>query len=199
MIVRRIMLWAGPAALVAALLWSLLPHGEPPHSKPRSPTSSRDAAPLSETTRQSAPGAVAPYGVISLGDLVGTDETGHKRWRITAERVTLAQGKQVVLLQGVRATFYAPDGTTMNVTGQKGQYNTGTRDVDLEGDVHGVSSAGRELFADRLHYSPASDEVTGTGHIRLIEERVIMHADRMVSSPTLGQTRFFGHVHITGR
>jgi LPS export ABC transporter protein LptC len=213
MIARRIALWAVPIALVAALVWSVLAPRTPPERSPgpapppaaqeepggAPPSPSPDAArpPGSESPRGS--GGVAPYGEIHLGDLVGTDPSGHKRWQITADQVTLAQGRQVVLLRGVRATFYASNGTTMTVTGQNGRFDTKSREVDLEGSVHGMSSSGREVFADQLHYSPKADEVTGIGHVRLIEEHVIMYADRMVSKPTLDQTRFFGHVHIAVR
>jgi len=71
--------------------------------------------------------------------------------------------------------------------------------VDLRGEVHGRSSAGRELFADELQYAPAQGRITGIGNVRVIEQHVVMYADQMVSSTTLGQTRFFGHVHMTLR
>jgi LPS export ABC transporter protein LptC len=200
MSLRRVLLWTIPGLLVAALVWSLLPRATPPERTLRPPTAATqtDTPSPDGPGRTSASGEGAPYGVIRMGDLTGTDDSGRKRWRIVADQVTLVR-RRVVLLRGVRATFYAQDGSTMKATGDTGTYDTVARTVDLEGNVHGVSSAGRELFADRLHYSQASDELTGTGHIRLIEEQGIIYADRMVSKPSLDQTRFFGHVHIGAR
>ncbi len=192
-LVRRIILWGIPGVLLAALAWSLLPHGGGPRegSQP-SPVPGVPSVPPS-------PAAPTPSGAIRLGNLVGTDDRGRTRWRITAAAVTLEEGMQVVLLRGIRATFYDPDGTTMAVTGDRGQYGIKTREVALEGNVHGLSSTGREIFADRLDYSPSSGTMTGTGHVRVVEERVIMYADRMVSSIALRQTRFFGNVRMAVR
>jgi hypothetical protein len=46
---------------------------------------------------------------------------------------------------------------------------------------------------------PASGQISGSGHIKLIQERVTMYADRMISDTTLGRTQFFGHVHAAVR
>lgn len=246
---RRVALWSVPVVLMAALLWSLLPHaarepveppqlpaaatGDPasaagasPHTTPASPAGEQTdpaqhgnggaatsgAAPSSAgRAAPSAAGRAAGGGTpkrpltavasgeIKLGNLVGTDEQGHMRWRILADDMMLQQAQHTVALRHVRATFFDNDGTRMMVNGDTGTYDTRTREVTVGGDVHGVTSTGRELFADVVYYSPKSRQVEGRGHVRVVEERVIMFADGMVSDLTLGQTRFFGNVHMTLR
>ena len=192
-LVRRIVLWGIPGVLIIALAWSLLSRGGGPREATHpSPPRDTGSAPAASDT-------ATPSGMIRLGDLVGRDDRGRTRWRIAAAGVTLEEGTQVVLLRGVRATFYAPDGTTMAVTGERGRYGMKTQEVRLQGSVHGLSSSGREVFADQLDYSPDLGTLTGTGHVRVIEESVIMSADRMVSNITLRQTRFFGNVHMAVR
>jgi len=204
-VVRKFLLWAVPAALVAALVWTFLPHGGTPPS-PQAPSTHTAASPRqspadagSEAAAPAQESRVEPYAKIRQGDLEGTDPEGGKRWRIVADDVTVVQNRQVVLLRNVRAVFYEKDASTITVTGNRGQYDTRTREVEIDGSVHGVSSTGRELFADRLHWVPGAGTLTGTGHIRLLQEHTIMYADRMVSSTTLGQTQFFGHVHASVR
>ena len=138
-------------------------------------------------------------GEIKLGNLVGTDDQGRTRWQILADDMTLGEAQQTVALKNVRATFFDNDGTRMRVNGETGTYDTRTREVSVDGNVHGVTSSGREMFADTVLYSPQSRQVEGRGHVRVVQERVIMYADRMVSDLTLGQTRFFGNVHMTLR
>jgi len=149
--------------------------------------------------KQTVSASVGPTGEIRAGTIVDTDASGRKRWQITADTVSLGQGGQTARLRRVHAVFYNADGTAMTVSGAEGVYDTRTKDVELTGDVHGVGSNGREIFADRLTYSPASERVTGTGNVRVVEERVIMYADRMVSNTHLGETQFSGHVHMTVR
>jgi LPS export ABC transporter protein LptC len=212
---RRVALWAIPVLLVAAVVWSALPHGGEQVTPPAlpaapggvtsaaaaggSPPGGANAAAPSSGGTPRRPSAGGASGEIKLGNLVGTDEEGHTRWRILADDMTLQQARQTVALKNVRATFFNDDGTRMLVDGDTGTYDTRTREVTVGGNVHGVTSTGRELFADTVYYSPQSRQVQGRGHVRVVQERVIMYADSMVSDLTLGQTRFFGNVHMTLR
>ncbi|HEV2440846.1 MAG TPA: LPS export ABC transporter periplasmic protein LptC [bacterium] len=217
---RRAALWAIPAVLAAGLVWSMLPHGggEPvtPPTLPPAPA----ASPTGGTTAPAVPGGVSATapdassaagatpqrpssgvasGEIKLGNLVSTDEKGHMRWQILSDDMTLQQAQQTVALKNVRATFFDEDGTKMLVNGERGTYDTRTREVTVGGNVHGVTSSGRELFADTVYYSPKSRQVEGRGHVKVVQQRVIMYADSMISDLALGQTRFFGNVHMTLR
>jgi LPS export ABC transporter protein LptC len=177
------------------------PGGAPAAPQDTSPPGSHPAAsasaPPQAPTRALSGGVAA--GEIKLGNLVGTDDKGHMRWKIMADDMILQQAAQLVELRNVRATLFNEDGTHMLVSGDRGTYDTRTREITVDGAVHGVTSTGRELFADVVSYSPQSREVEGRGHVRVIEERVIMFADRMTSDLQLGQTRFFGNVHMTLR
>lgn len=215
MIARRVMLWAIPIVLVAALAWSLVPRGgtppdtvarppavaTPPHqgSAARTPDSSGAQPPAAADSGDAQTGKGIPSGEIRSGHLVDTDASGRRRWQITADDVALAEGGQVMHLRNVHAVFYDPNGSAMTVSGARGVYDTRTKEVRMTGDVHGVSANGRQIFADELNYAPGTERVTGVGNIRVVEERVIMYSDRMVSDTRLGQTQFFGHVHMTVR
>jgi LPS export ABC transporter protein LptC len=215
-VIRSVLFWGIPAVLVATLVWTFLPHEHlasratpPPEASgpprfpvdPSPPGSERltvEPPPGTGSSADPAPGAT-PYAEIRQGDLEGTDETGRQRWRIVADVVTVVHSKDAVLLRNVRATLYEPEGGTIVVTGARGWFDTKTHDVEIDGSVHGKSSTGRELYADQLRWVPRAGKITGTGHIRLIQERVVMYADEMTSDTTLGRTRFFGHVHASVR
>ena len=207
--VRRCLFWGIPGVLVAVLVWTMLPHGGPRAASPEPAASAVPGLPRPSPgagsgedparTAESPERLVEPPAArISQGDLVGSDEAGHPRWRLVAADVTVAQDKQTVLLKRVHATFFQTGGQII-VTGERGTYHTRTREIDITGNVHGTSSSGRQLFADRLHWTPGSGTITGYGHIRVLEDRVVMYADRMVSNTTLGQTQFFGDVHAVAR
>ena len=204
--VRRVLFWGIPGALIAVLVWTMLPHGGPgavsrepgASAIPGPPTGAGSGGDPARTSGSPERLAESPAARISQGDLVGSDEAGHPRWRVVADDVTLAQDRRTVLLRRVHATFLQTGGQIF-VTGERGTYNTRTREIDITGNVHGTSSTGRQLFADRLHWAPGSGTITGYGHIRVMEERVVMYADRMVSNTTLGQTQFFGNVHAVAR
>jgi len=215
-LLRRGTLWAILVVLLAALAWSVAPwRGAPSDTTPRLPAAkssphgsagapdgsvrTHPSAGTRSTTADAGSNAQRFQGEIRSGHLVDTDAAGHRRWQITADDVALAQEGQVVHLHKVHAVFYNPDGSTMTVSGDQGVYDTRSREVQMTGDVHGVSANGRQIFADQLNYSPGTDRVTGSGNIRVVEERVIMYADRMVSDTKLGQTQFFGNVHMTVR
>jgi LPS export ABC transporter protein LptC len=210
-VIRSILFWGIPAALVAALVWTFLPHGgmgprvaAPPHAPAASrapvvdPSPPAVEPPPGTSSAEPEPGT-APFAEIRQGDLEGTDENGRPQWRIVSDVVTVLHDKNTVLLRNVRATLYERDGGTMVVTGGRGRFDTKTHEVEVEGNVHGKSSTGRELFADQLHWRPRQGKLTGSGHIRLIQESVVMYADGMSSDTTLGRTQFFGHVRASVR
>ena len=209
-VIRSILFWGIPAALVAMLVWTFLPHGGgAPHmtTLPPAPATRRPpvvdpsppaVAPPPGKSAEPEPGT-SPFAEIRQGDLEGTDENGRAQWRIVADVVTVLHDKDTVLLRNVRATLFERDGGTIVVTGVRGRFDTKTHEVEIDGGVHGKSSTGRELFADQLHWLPRQGKVTGTGHIRLVEERVVMYGDEMTSDTILGRTQFFGHVHASVR
>ena len=206
-ITRKVLLWAIPCVLIAALAWTFRPPSRGATSGadisaplPASPGGtadepSRPADPPNERTGSES----KPYAQIYQGDLQGTDDSGRQHWHLVADDVTVDQSKELVILKRVHATMSMADGTTLAITGDEGRYNTVSREVEVTGRVHGMSSNGRELFADQLRWTPATSTVTGTGNIRLVEEHVLMFADRVVSNIALGQTQFFGHVHAAAR
>lgn len=172
----------------------------PPPAHPAADAPHGQATPPAAPATGAGPSAdTLATGEIRAGNLVSRDAAGHKRWQIVADDLSLARNGTQVHLRNVHAVFYNADGTSMTVTGGSGAYDTGSKDVELTGDVHGVGTNGRQIFADALSYSPASEMVTGVGNVRVLEERVIMYADRMTSNTRLGETRFFGHVHMTVR
>jgi LPS export ABC transporter protein LptC len=203
--VRRILFWAVPFGLVAILVWTFLPRGgsvplvpqAPSHPVENTALPPDDAGPSQEPVDRSPAGP--PYAQIQKGDLEGTDEAGHERWRIVADQVTVIENKETVLLRNVRATMYQKGGGTITVTGIRGRFDTKTHEVEVTGNVHGMSTNGRELFADRLRWAPDSGKIIGSGHVELRQARVVMYADQLISDTTLGQTRFFGHVHAAVR
>jgi LPS export ABC transporter protein LptC len=202
---RRFLFWAVPFGLVATLIWTFLPLGRPVPPVPQAPPQrvATPAAPPDDPGSFQGPAdrspAGPPYAQIQQGDLEGTDEAGHERWHIVADQVTIMENKETILLKNVRATLYEKGGGTITVTGTRGRFDTKTREVEIVGNVHGKSTNGRELFADRLRWAPDSGKVIGSGHIELRQERVVMYSDQLISDTTLGQTRFFGHVHAAVR
>jgi LPS export ABC transporter protein LptC len=221
---RRALGWGIPGALVATLIWTLLPHVHPEAGpSPPAPGAAGTGSPSGRAPAAGGPppagaaraggaaqagrapaspspgasGRAAPYALIQEGDLTGTDNTGRQRWRIVADSVVLLQNGDRVLLRNIRATFYQRDGGTIQLTGRSGWFDTRRHEVEIDGAVKGISSSGRQLFADRLHWSAASGRILGTGHIRLVQASVVMYADEMESNTLLGETRFHGHVHAS--
>jgi len=204
-VTRKVLLWAIPGVLIAALAWTFRPPPPRPtsgtsESAPASTGSAADESPRPAASPDGRTGSRSlPYAQIYQGDLEGTDDSGRQHWHLVAEDVTVDQGKELVILKKVHAMMSTADGMTLAITGDEGRYNTVSREVEMTGRVHGTSSNGRELFADRLRWTPATGIVTGSGNIRLAEQHVVMYADRVVSNIALGQTQFFGHVHAVAR
>jgi LPS export ABC transporter protein LptC len=81
-----------------------------------------------------------------------TDQ-GVKRWDLTADRAEYNKQRDTTTLTGVHLTVADNKETgELQVAADRADYNNGTREVAMSGNVHGQSSKGLEFSASRVTY-----------------------------------------------
>jgi LPS export ABC transporter protein LptC len=100
---------------------------------------------------------------------VGDDNT---KWEIRAEKASYIRKENQAFFDKVEIKLYLPDGRTFLMTGDKGQLNTATKDMEISGNVGIVAEGGERFETDSLQYSFAEKRMhTGAA--------VIMQTPRM--------------------
>jgi LPS export ABC transporter protein LptC len=91
-------------------------------------------------------------------------EDGVRRARVRADTAYFYSATQTADLHSVHITFYDAAGAeTSTLTSRQGTYHWRTGDMEAHGNVVVVTTDGRTLHSDALHYSQAKSEVTSDG------------------------------------
>jgi LPS export ABC transporter protein LptC len=130
-----------PLGLVAALLAALACH---PEGRP---------------TAAISPGDTADQVLLGMSHYVTAD--GVQRARVRADTAYFYSGTQSADLHQVHITFYSAVGAeTSTLTARQGTYLWRNGDMEAHGNVVVVTTDGRTLRTEQLHYNQARNEVT---------------------------------------
>ncbi|GEM_PF-1064642 len=80
------------------------------------------------------------------------NENNIKMWDLKADSAMYYKDRERLLLEGVDVSFYS-DGKIYRLTGNTGEYNTKTRDIEINGQVVGVLPDSTELRTETLRYN----------------------------------------------
>lgn len=80
-------------------------------------------------------------------------------WEIKADTVQYQKKDNLALFDRVTVRLTTKDGRVFTMSGDKGRFNTQTRDMEIEGNVGIVSENGDRFSTDRLLYRDAEKKI----------------------------------------
>ncbi|MCE5266197.1 MAG: LPS export ABC transporter periplasmic protein LptC [Deltaproteobacteria bacterium] len=80
-------------------------------------------------------------------------------WEIQADTVRYQKKENLALFDQVKVKLAMKDGRVFTMSGDKGRFNTQTRDLEIEGNVGIVSDNGDRFTTDRLSYKDARKRI----------------------------------------
>ncbi len=83
------------------------------------------------------------------------------KWEITADTARYQKKENMAFFDKVSVRLVTKDGKTFVMTGDRGRFNTESRDIEIEGNVGIVSEDGARFTTERLQYRNA-DKVMET-------------------------------------
>lgn len=107
---------------------------------------------------------------LSLREIHYTEtREGVRRWTLIADSAAHSAGEGSTRIENIRMTFYNVQGHgDIALTAREGTLTTGTREVDLHGDVVVRSPKGYSLYTDRLHYREAERQIRTDAPVRIV-------------------------------
>jgi LPS export ABC transporter protein LptC len=100
------------------------------------------------------------------------DKHGQKTWELEAESVQQYQDQNVMILEGVKVTFYSKDGQTVLLTGNHGKIDQNSKNVDLVGDVVLTSSDGYQLKTHSVSYRHSGRIISTSDPVEIEGEQI---------------------------
>lgn len=80
-------------------------------------------------------------------------------WEIKADTVRYQKKENLAFFDQVKVKLVMKDGRTFMMSGDKGRFNTQSRDLEIEGNVGIVSDNGDRFTTDRLQYRDAEKRI----------------------------------------
>jgi LPS export ABC transporter protein LptC len=81
------------------------------------------------------------------------------KWEITADTAWYRKKENLALFENVKVRLVMKDGRVFVMNGDRGRLNTGSRDMEIEGNVGIVSENGDRISTDRLFYRNAGKRI----------------------------------------
>lgn len=98
-------------------------------------------------------------------------EDGSK-WEIRAEKASYRKMKNLAFFDKMEVKLFLSSGKNLVMTGETGQMNTDTKDMQISGNVGITSSSGERFKTDYMHYSHADKRLN-------TDATVLMETPRM--------------------
>jgi LPS export ABC transporter protein LptC len=93
-------------------------------------------------------------------------------WEITAEAARYQKKENLAVFDRVAVRLVMKDGATFVMTGDRGRFDTASRDMELEGNVVIVSENGDRFTTDHLRYRNAGKRIETDGLV-VMESRSV--------------------------
>ena len=184
-------LWRRVAAVMVLVVLGVAAAAAP--SPPAAPPATRSAPPSA-----GGPPSVPPVR-IDQGRISGAEPAARVQWELRAAALVVDAGRQQVRLERVEGKFYERGTLLITFAAPRGVFQMTARDVILSGGVRAQATSGRLVEAERMQWSAARRLLIATGHVRLVQDRVTMQADRLESDIGLRKTRLLGNITVTVR
>ena len=81
------------------------------------------------------------------------------KWEITADTARYRKKENLALFEKVEVRLIMKDGRVFVMNGDRGMFNTRSRDVEIEGNVGVISDSGDHISTDRLQYRDAGKRI----------------------------------------
>ncbi len=133
------------------------------------------------------------------GNKITQEENGRLLWELTADAIEVDMVTHNATLHNLKGTFYADDGTVMNITSDNGTLDSKTQDVVLTGAVHGVTSTGGDFTSPAANWQGQNHLFVGTGGVRVTKDGTVLTGDRLESDTVLNKIKVTGHAHIVSQ
>lgn len=100
------------------------------------------------------------------------EKQGKKIWELEAKTIYQYQEENLLLLEEVKVVYYAKDGRSFTLTGDKGKVYQTSKDMELNGNVMVVSTDGYRLKTHSISYKHLSKQVKTPDPIEFEGEQI---------------------------
>jgi LPS export ABC transporter protein LptC len=119
-------------------------------------------------------------------------------WFFDAKDAKFFQNRNVLQLDAVKATYYAPSGGRMVLTAARGYYETDSQNLRGEGGVTGTSDQGYQFWTESLDYDASTKEIYTPDKVTMKTDRLTIEGVGLKGSLETRTVHMLSSVKATG-
>lgn len=100
------------------------------------------------------------------------EKQGKKTWELEAKAIRQYQEENVLILEEVTVIYYAKDGRTFTISGDRGKVHQDSKNIELAGNVVLTSNDGYRLRTESISYEHSSKRARTPDPIEFAGEQI---------------------------
>ena len=119
-----------------------------------------------------------------------------KEWDLKAALAKYFKDEGRVVLEDLEVKLYRPDGKTYRLRGKHGEFDTGTRNIKMKGEVEGVLPDDTEIQTESVFYDHERHEITTKDKVLIKRKKLSMEGLGMVVNLRKEKLSILGKVKV---
>lgn len=122
---------------------------------------------------------------------------GKLSWRLIADKILVNQDTKIFYLTNIKATLENDDGKEMIITAEQGTADLQNKTITLQGKIQAHTNDDGVLQAEMMDYNITSQQLTGSGNIKITKGDTILTGDALTSDVGLELVTLKGNAKMT--
>ncbi|MCX8044295.1 MAG: LPS export ABC transporter periplasmic protein LptC [Desulfobacterota bacterium] len=121
-----------------------------------------------------------------------------KEWDLQARTAQYYKNEKRVVLEDVVVNLYRPDGSVYHLRGEKGEYNTETKDIAMSGSIYGNLPDNTTVQAESFYYDNAHRIIKTDSLVRIQRNGLRLEGVGMIVELDKEKLTLLGKVKASG-
>lgn len=100
------------------------------------------------------------------------EKQGKKTWELEAQAIRQFQEENILLLEDVKVIYYAKNGRSFTISGNRGKVHQDSKNMELVGNVVLTSTDGYRLRTESMSYEHSSKQARTSDPIEFVGEQI---------------------------
>jgi LPS export ABC transporter protein LptC len=127
-----------------------------------------------------------------------TNKDNFKEWDLNAQSAQYFQGEKRVILEDVIVNLYRPDGKTYHIKGTRGEFNTESRNISMQGNITASMPDNTTIHTNSFFYDNEKRVITTRDKIIIQRGNFALEGVGMVVDLNSEKLSILGHVKALG-
>ncbi len=121
---------------------------------------------------------------------------GRDEWILHARVARYFKGDEKVYLENIQAELFSAGGKTITITGEKGTYDTKSRELSLRGSVNAVSSEQERFCAEAVAYDEGTQLLRTEEDVTIVTPRLRVEGTGLTYDLSTGKMAILSNVNV---